>query len=180
MCLKEEFCSTCSVRFRYFLQKFGEVTETKSYKVRVLATKAVVETKTLATYDDARRSNSTHVPCVAPTYFTNQSAIRVLAGIIANRVFSLSSFTHHSYSRTPFWVLYYCSSIKRSGDLKVSSRGKRFGIFFTTKKNAKFDWEPECQRVFRFILNGILVLMPSTGATCDLSRLGLRTQTLVY
>ena len=30
----------------YFVQKFGEVIETRSYKVRVLATKAVVETKT--------------------------------------------------------------------------------------------------------------------------------------
>lgn len=134
MCLKEEFCSTCSVRFRYFLQKFGEVIETKSYKVRVLATKAVVETKTLATYDDARRSNSTHVPCVAPTYFTNQSAIRVLAGIIAYRVFSLSSFTHHSYSCTPFWVLYYCGSIKRSGDLKSAHVAGGLGYFSLLKK----------------------------------------------
>ena len=30
----------------YFVQKFGEVIETRSYKVRVLATKTVVETKT--------------------------------------------------------------------------------------------------------------------------------------
>ena len=62
--------------------------------------------------------------------------------------------------------------------LKINSRGRRFGIFFTAKKYAKFD--RECQRGSRFVLNGILVLTPWMGATCDSSRHALRTRTLVY
>ena len=83
----------------------------------------------------------------------------------------------HSYSCTLWWVLYYCS-IKQSCRLKINSRGRRSGIFFTAKKYAKFD--QECQRVSRFILKGILVLTPSMSATCDSSHLALRTRTLVY
>lgn len=65
-------------------------------------------------------------------------------GIIVYRVFLLSSFIYYLYLCILFWVLYYCGSIKLSGDLKVSLCGRRFGIFFIIKKIVKFDWELEC------------------------------------